>query len=55
MQGYVLDWRHHSYRWSTLVVTVRVEDGRAVVVQEWIEAERLRPVRADPNGGRLGG
>jgi hypothetical protein len=35
LQGYVLDWRRHSYRWSALVVTVRSDaDGRPVVVQE---------------------
>ncbi len=55
VQGYVLDWRRHSYRWSALVVTVRLEEGRPVVVQEWVAAGRLRPVKADPNGRRLGG
>ncbi len=55
MQGLVLDWRRHSYRWSALVVTVRVEQGgRPVVVQEWLPAERLKPVRSDPNGRQLG-
>jgi hypothetical protein len=49
VQGYVLDWGRHSYRWSALVVTVRVEEGRPVVVQEWVELERLKPVRSDPN------
>ena len=49
VQGLVLDWRRHSYRWSALVVTVQEQDGRSVVVQEWVEAERLRPVKADPN------
>jgi hypothetical protein len=54
VQGLVLDWRRHSYRWSALVVTVRIEDGPPVVVQEWVEAERLRPVRSDPNRRGLG-
>jgi hypothetical protein len=55
VQGLVLDWRRHAYRWSALVVTVRLEDGRPVVVQEWVEAERLSPVRSDPNNrGLLG-
>jgi hypothetical protein len=54
VQGYVLDWRRHSYRWSALVITVRLEGSRPVVVQEWVEVERLRPVRSDPNGRRLG-
>ena len=53
VQGYVLDWRRQSYRWSALVVTVRLEEGRLVVVHVWVTAERLRPVRADPNVRRL--
>ena len=55
VQGLVLDWRRHSYRWSALVVTVRIEDGQPLVVQEWFDADRLRPVRSDPNGSGLGG
>jgi hypothetical protein len=56
VQGLVLDWRRHSYRWSALVVTVRLQDGEPVIVQEWVEVERLRPVRSEPNGGGfLGG
>ena len=54
-QGLVLDWRRQSYRWSALVVTVRADEhGRPVVLQEWVEAERLRPVRSDPNYRQLG-
>jgi hypothetical protein len=55
VQGLVLDWRRHSYRWSALVVTVRLVEGRPVVVQEWVEVERLRPVRSDPNRRELRG
>jgi hypothetical protein len=37
-----------------LLVTVGLEDGgRPVVVQEWVEAERLRPVRSDRNRRQL--
>jgi hypothetical protein len=36
VQGLVLDWRRHSYRWAALVVTVRFENSRPVVVQEWV-------------------
>ena len=54
VQGLVLDWRRRSYRWSALVVSVRVEDGQPVVVQEWVDVERLKPVRSDPNGRQLG-
>lgn len=50
--GLVLDWRRHSYRWTALVVTVQLESG-ARVVQEWVPAERLRPVRSDPNSRSL--
>lgn len=53
VQGFVLDWRRHSYRWAALVVTVQPGRDRApVVVQEWVPAERLLPVRSDPNSGR---
>lgn len=55
VQGLVLEWRRHSYRWSALVVTVHDEGGRPVVVQEWIEAEQLRPMRADPKHRGLSG
>jgi hypothetical protein len=55
VQGLVLDWRRHSYRWSALVVTVRLVEGRPVVVQEWVEVDRLRPVRSDPNRWELRG
>ncbi|WP_375425256.1 hypothetical protein [uncultured Friedmanniella sp.] len=54
MQGLVLDWRRQWYRWSVLLVTVRADgQGRPVVVQEWVEAERLTRVRADPNRRQL--
>ena len=53
IQGYVLDWRRQSYRWPALVATVRLDGSRSVVVQEWVYAERLRPVRSDPNGRQL--
>ena len=49
VQGYVLDWRRHGYRWWALVVTVSSEEAPPVVLQEWLPAERLRPVRSDPN------
>ena len=49
VQGLVLAWNRHRYRWRALVVHVdnHVHGGR--VVQDWIPLERLRPVRADPN------
>ncbi|GEB64601.1 hypothetical protein SAT01_20490 [Sinomonas atrocyanea] len=50
-QVLVVSWRRHSYRWSALVVyCVEVEGSEdPAVVQRWVPAERLRPVRADPN------
>lgn len=56
VQGRVLDWRRQTYRGSALVVSVRTDDhGRPVVMQEGVEAERLRPIRADPDHHRIGG
>ena len=52
IQGYVLDWRRHSYRWSALVVIVFVDEGHPIVVQRWIPVEQLTPVKSDPNLGR---
>jgi len=55
VQGFVLDWRRQGYRWSALVVTAVLDGGgRPLVVQEWVDAEQLRPVRADPNRRQLG-
>ena len=50
IQGFVLEWRRHSYRWSALVLYVR-EDGVSPpkYVQEWLPAERLWPVTSNPN------
>jgi hypothetical protein len=49
-QGFILEWRRHSYRWSALVQYVR-EDGVSPpkYVQEWLPAERLWPVTSNPN------
>ena len=33
---------------------ISIEDGQPVLVQEWVDAERLKPVRSDPNGRQLG-
>lgn len=50
-QVLVVSWRRHSYRWSALVIyCVEVEGSEEpAVVQRWVPAEKLRPVRADPN------
>lgn len=49
VQGFVLAWRRHSYKWSALVVRVDETGDGATTLQGWLPAERLRPVRADPN------
>lgn len=55
VQGYVLDWRRHSYQWSALVLTGALDaQARPVCTQTWVPIERLLPVRSDPNdGGRV--
>lgn len=55
VQGYVLEWRWHSYQWFASVVTVGTdEQGRPRADVRWVEVERLTPVRSDPNtGGRV--
>ena len=51
----MLEWRRHSYRWTALVLVSGVDElGRPTAAQQWIPAERLTPVRSDPNnGGRV--
>ena len=50
-QGLVLEWRRHSYKWSALVLYVKEEkDSSPVYLQQWLPAERLWPVKSDPNG-----
>jgi hypothetical protein len=55
VQGYVLEWRRHSYRRTALVLVSDTDDqDRPTATQQWIPAERLAPVRSDPNnGGRV--
>lgn len=48
-QGYVLAWRHHSYRWAALVVYVDTDDPEKPVVQKWVPKESLVPVRSVPD------
>jgi hypothetical protein len=50
-QGFVLESRRHSYKWFALVQYVQQEkDGPTVYAQQWFRAERLWPVKSDPNG-----
>lgn len=55
VQGFVVEWRRHSYRWFASVVTVATDArGRPRAEVCWIEVERLAPIRSDPNdGGRV--
>jgi hypothetical protein len=53
LQGFVLEWRRHSYRWSALVIIATVDaDGHQTTILEWLPAEQLTPVKSDPNTGR---
>jgi hypothetical protein len=48
--GFILSWRRQSYRWSALVLYVQQDKERGErYVQQWFPAERLRPLKADPN------
>ena len=49
VQGFVVAWHRHSYRWSCLCCWVETIDGADQLIQRWLPAERLRPVRTDPN------
>ena len=55
VQGYVLEWRRQSYSSNALVLISGTDDqGRPTATQQWLPAERLTPVRSDPNnGGRV--
>lgn len=55
VQGFVLEWKRHSYRWWANVLTVTPDEhGRPRSEARWLEVDRLTPVRSDPNnGGRI--
>jgi hypothetical protein len=53
LQGYVLEWRRHSYEWSALVIIATVDqEGHQTTTLEWLPAEHLTPVKSYPNTGR---
>lgn len=56
LQGLVISWQRQSYKWSAFVVFVD-DSEPPVVVQQWVRAERLKPVRANqsdlPGKGEL--
>lgn len=55
VQGFVLEWRRHSYRWFANVVTMSIDGhGRPHADVRWVEVDRRTPVRSDPNtSGRV--
>lgn len=42
--GLVLEWRKQGESWLALVVYLPTEGPQMTTVQEWLNAERLRPV-----------
>jgi hypothetical protein len=53
VQGYILEWRRHSYRWSALVLVAEMDsNSHQVTTLQWLPIERLTPVKSDPNNGR---
>lgn len=54
VQGLVLAWNRHSYKWSALVAYVQEADDGAVFVQQWFPIERLIPVPSNPNHRSIG-
>ena len=52
VQGFVLEWRRHSYRWWGNVLFMELDaDARPAARTRWKEVDSLTPVRSDPNGG----
>ncbi len=50
LPGLVLDWRRAGTRWSAWVIWIDHRAGPSDRIQQgWIQAERLRPARSDPN------
>lgn len=47
-QGYVIEWRRHSYHWYANVLYVDDSDEAKPVVQRWFPREMLLPVRSAP-------
>ena len=53
VQGFVVEWRRHSYRWWALVLVVELHPQAPPLVRmEWLPVERLTPVKSNPNDGR---
>lgn len=53
IQGFVVEWRRYSYKWWALVLTVHEPKEEPPLTKlEWLRAEKLTPVKSDPNDGR---
>ena len=48
-QGYVVDWKHHSYKWGALVVHQDETLEGSPLAWKWFPVEQLRPMYPDPN------
>ena len=48
-QGYVVDWKRDSYKWSVLVVFMDESLEGSPVLWKWFPLEKLRPLHPDPN------
>ena len=54
VQGFVIEWRRHNYRWWANVLFVEQDaDDRPAARTRWVEVDSLTPVRSDPSGGRF--
>lgn len=49
VQGLVIAWRRRSYQWQALVIVIDASGEEPVAIQLWLPADRMRPVRTDPN------
>ena len=53
LQGFVVQWTRYSYQWWAMVLTVHTSsEGPPLTTMAWVRAERLTPVKSDPNDGR---
>lgn len=49
-QALVISWKKVGWQWLAMVViVVETDTGDPVIVQQWVPAESVRPVPADPN------
>ena len=48
-QGYVVDWKHHTYKWEALVIYQDETLDGSPLVWRWFPVEQPRPLYPDPN------